>query len=154
MQKLGETHKGVKRPLNPSPTTKLFPAASLGDGWEFTVIFLWCFHQITSLRDTKNVTQIRLNYILSNSIASVSEARELHLPCPKKLPELLWCFHSVLESPGYTGLGGFLGGFKRKVYGGKDFQHEHIFPVCLCLIFPSLCPTLGRFTVVNLYIHI
>lgn len=49
---------------------------------------------------------------------------------------------------------GFVGGFKRKVYGGKDLQHEHVFPVGLCLIFPSACPALGRFTVMNSYVNI
>lgn len=112
------------------------------------------FHQITSLRDTKNVIQIHLNYILSNSIAPVSEARGLNLPYAKKLPELLWCFHSGLESPGYTRAEVFLGGYKRKVCGGKDLQHKHVVPVGLCPLFPSACPTLGRLTVVNLYIYL
>lgn len=97
-------------------------------------MLLWCFQKITSLRDTKNVTQIHFNYILSNSIAPVSEARGLHLPCPKKLPELLWCFHSVLESPGSTGLGVFLGGFKRKVYVAKIFS-MNTFSLYACALF-------------------
>lgn len=82
-------------------------------------MLLRCFHQITSLRDTKNVTQIHLNYILSNSVAPVSEARGLHLPRAKKLRELLWCFHSGLESPGYTGLGIFWVVLKERLMAAK-----------------------------------